>query len=162
MQPRAQNPIRGISVLKLLQFGDHLSQFSVSPRLQRNGQPDGTLQNQMQARTQASNLRYWQIFVDRFFSPTGVLRHSLWCSRDESTKQYEISTAALARYYWTHFCSGVQNIQMILENAREKDLPNGGHFVESTKSSFIYWYANGCQVSHSSPVNRILLMIPSL
>lgn len=34
---------------------------------------------------------------------------------------------------------------MILEMAKEKDLPNGGHFVES-KSCFIYWFTNGHQL----------------
>ena len=45
-----------------------------------------------------------------------------------------------------HFNSGVTNIQMIMEKANEKDLPNGGHFVECTKSCFIYWCNNDCQV----------------
>ena len=35
---------------------------------------------------------------------------------------------------------------MILEKAHEKDLPNGGHLVDSAKSCFIYWFDNGCQV----------------
>lgn len=35
---------------------------------------------------------------------------------------------------------------MILEKAQEKDLPNGGHLVDSAKSCFIYWFDNGCQV----------------
>jgi hypothetical protein len=89
---------------------------------------------------------YWSRFVDKFFSPTGVLRQTLWNSKDQSTKTYEINFAALPRYYWTLFSSGVHNIQMILENAREKELANGGHFVESQKSSFIYWLTNECQL----------------
>jgi len=151
MQPRVTNPLRGASVLKLLQFGDHLSQFSVSPRLQQYGPPDGTHASQPQARKQSNDLNYWQNFVDRFFSPSGVLRQQVWNSDTASTKQFEISTPALPRYYWTHFTSGVQNMQMTLENAREKDLPNGGHFVESAKSCFIYWFVNGCQVSNDLP-----------
>lgn len=62
------------------------------------------------------------------------------------SKQFEISTPALARYYWTQFNSGIKHIQMLVEGAREKDLPNGGHMVESLKTSFIYWFANDCQV----------------
>lgn len=85
--------------------------------------------------------------MDKFFSSGGVLRQQLWNSKDQSAKAYEINFAALPRYYWTLFSSGVHNIQMILENAREKELANGGHFVESAKSSFIYWLTNECQVS---------------
>ena len=89
---------------------------------------------------------YWQAFVDRFFSQTGVLRQQLWNSANDENKSYQISTPALARYYWTHFTSGVRNIQMILESAKERDLPNGGHIVESAKTCFIYWFDNDCQV----------------
>ncbi len=83
--------------------------------------------------------------MDRYFSSVGVLRQKFWSSVDDSTKQYEISNPVLARYYWTNFNSGVQKVQMMLENAKEKDLQNGGHFVESG-CSFIYWFVNGHQV----------------
>lgn len=86
--------------------------------------------------------------MERFFSHAGVIRQQLYYSSDQSTtKQYEISpTPTLARYYWTHFKSGVQNIQMIVERFRELDLPNGGHSVTSEKTSFIYWLTNGHQL----------------
>jgi hypothetical protein len=94
-----------------------------------------------------NDLAYWHRFVDQFFSQAGVLRQQLLCPQDQSSKQYEISTPALPRYYCTHFESGVRKIQMILENAREKELPNSCHYVESQKASFIYWFGNGHQVS---------------
>lgn len=76
-----------------------------------------------------------------------MIRQQLYYSADQSTKQFEISpTPTLARFYWTHFNSGVQNIQMIVERFREVDLPNGGHSVTSEKTSFIYWLANGHQL----------------
>ncbi|KAL8726615.1 MAG: hypothetical protein Q9181_005976 [Wetmoreana brouardii] len=126
MQPRMQT-MKGASVLKLIQFGDQLGSFST--------------------RKQPNDLNFWQIFVERFFSHTGVIRQQLYYSTDQSTKQYEISpTPSLARYYWTQFNSGVQNIQMILERFRELDLPNGGHSITSEKTSFIYWLANGHQL----------------
>lgn len=96
---------------------------------------------------QPNELSIWQHFVDIFFSNAGVIRQQLYYSSDQSTKMYEISpTPTLARYYWTHFNSGVQNIQMIVERFRELDLPNGGHSVNSDKTSFIYWLANGHQL----------------
>ena len=39
---------------------------------------------------------------------------------------------------------------MIMEKANEKDLPNGGHFVECAKSCFIYLCNNDCQVGLST------------
>ncbi|KAL9591635.1 MAG: hypothetical protein Q9179_007525 [Wetmoreana sp. 5 TL-2023] len=127
MQPRMQT-MKGASVLKLIHFGDQLGSFST--------------------RRQPNDLNFWQNFVERFFSHTGVIRQQLYYPMDQSaTKQYEISpTPTLARYYWTHFNSGVQNIQMILERFRELDLPNGGHSITSEKTSFIYWLANGHQL----------------
>ncbi|KAL9034903.1 MAG: hypothetical protein Q9180_005153 [Flavoplaca navasiana] len=127
MQPRLQNPMKGASVLKLIHFGDQLGNFST--------------------RKQNNDLNFWVNFVERFFSHTGVIRQQLYHPADQSTKKYEISpTPTLARFYWTHFNSGVQNIQMIVERFREVDLPNGGHSVASEKTSFIYWLANGHQL----------------
>ena len=150
MQPRMQNALGGNSVLTLLQFGDHLSQFTVSATPRRNGDNRNSHQDALQVRNQSqqpqsNDLSYWQSFVDRFYSPTGVLRQQLSDS-ENNLKAWEIPTSALARYYWTHFSSGVQNMQMIMENARSKDLPSGGHIVECAKSSFIYWFADDCHV----------------
>ena len=61
-------------------------------------------------------------------------------------KVYELSISALPRYYWTHYNHGVQNIQMIMAGATGKELGASGHFVESSRLSFIYWYTNGTQV----------------
>ncbi len=131
-----QNPLKGSSVLKLLNFGDSLSSCLKQQSLDRQ-------ESQVKP---ATEMILWQEFVARFFSASGVLRQQFWCSTDQSTKQYEISTSALARYYWTHFTSGVQNIRMVLEDATEKDLPYGEHVVVESKSCFIYSFANGHQV----------------
>jgi hypothetical protein len=98
----------------------------------------------------------WQSFVSRFFSETGVLRQSLWNEADHASKEFEIQYAALARYYFTHFDSGVRNVQIILQNAQEKELPNNSHFVECQKANFIYWFDNGSQVSQDSSLLRSL------
>jgi hypothetical protein len=88
---------------------------------------------------------YWQSFVDRFYAPGGVLRQGVW-NPQVGSKQFEISTPALARYYLTQYTSGIRQIQMVVEGARERDMPNGGHMVESPRTSFIYWFTNDCQV----------------
>lgn len=118
-----------------------------------NGRQEGTNQNQIAYRKRSNDFAYWQAFADRFFSQSGVLRPQLMAA----AKIFEISTPALPRYYWTHFNSGVQNIQMFLENARERDLPSGGHFVES-KSCFIYWFPNGHHVGQNCPFFYIVFI----
>jgi LIM-domain binding protein len=90
-------------------------------------------------------MNYWRVFVERFFSPRGSLVQQLW-SPSEDTKQYEIATPALPRYYHTIYHSGVKTVQLVLGNAKEKELENGS-VVESLHSSFIYWFENGWQVS---------------
>lgn len=140
----------GVSgILKLLSFADHLSQSSESPspRPQLNGRLDESYHNQVQARMQANDLGYWHAFVDNFFSQKGVLRQALWHSETKENKHFELSTPSLPRYYWAHFNSGITNIQMTFSNAIEKNLPGVGHSVESPKSSFVYWFTNGHQVS---------------
>ena len=99
-----------------------------------------------QTRGEAADILYWQSFVDRFYSPMGVLRQGIW-NPQTGSKQFEISTPALARYYLTQFTSGIRHIQMVVEGARERETPNGGHIVESQRTSFIYWFTNDSQVS---------------
>ncbi len=93
-----------------------------------------------------NDISYWQRFVDQFFSQSGVLRIQLLRPADQETKQYEISTPALPRYYHTHFESGVRKIQMSLENAREKEVSPNCHYVESHRASFMHWFNDGSLV----------------
>lgn len=87
-----------------------------------------------------------------FYSPSGVMRQLLWNTSTRETKQFEVTTQVLARYYFILFGSGVQNIQIVLENVREKELANQCHAVECPKTSFIYWFENGFHVSfYSTP-----------
>ncbi|KAJ5759520.1 Transcriptional activator ptaB [Penicillium odoratum] len=101
------------------------------------------------SRDETADYAYWSAFVDRFYAPGGVLRQGVWSSQTGS-KQFEISTPALARYYLTQFTSGIEQIQMVVDGPRERDNPNGdgGHIVESGRTSFIYWYTNESQVFH--------------
>lgn len=100
----------------------------------------------LQNRDPSPGLPYWQHFVEQFYSPNGVLRQGVWNAQCGS-KKFELSTPTLARYYWTHFTSGVKHMQMIVENAVEKELPTGYQMLDSNKTYFIYWFENGTQVS---------------
>lgn len=137
--------------MRLMQFGDHLSNFGVSSKSLQMYMANGTQRLVAQGVKQRDDLNYWLSFVDRFFSPRGVLRHSVWIMDEKivdegSNKQYEITFPALARYFHTHFESGIKNMQMIMEKGSEKELPNNGHYIESQKSSLVYWFDNGLQV----------------
>jgi hypothetical protein len=145
-QQRQGEKFKGQCLMKLMQFGDHLSSFGVSSRPLQAYMANGAQRLAAQASKQTDDLNYWLNFRDRFFSPKGVLRHSVWMVEDSSNKQYEIAFPALARYFHTHFESGIKNMQMIMEKGHEKELPNNGHYIESQKSSFVYWFDNGSQV----------------
>jgi len=92
---------------------------------------------------------YWHAFVSTFFSPRGVYRLTLPvtgsdpANEDHGNKQYEIVQPALARFFHTHFQSGIERIQLSFEKVtQEKQLPNGCHFVENPKANMVYWFEN--------------------
>ncbi len=143
---RQGEKIKGQCLMKLMLFSDHLSNFGVSSKPLSSYMANGAQRLAAQGAKQRDDLNYWLNFVDRFFSPKGVLRHSVWLVDETSNKQYEITFPALARYFHTHFESGIKNMQMIMERGSEKELATG-HYIESQKSSFVYWFDNGAQVS---------------
>jgi hypothetical protein len=157
-QQRQGEKFKGQCLMKLMQFGDHLSNFGVSSKSLQSYMANGAQRLAAQGAKQRDDLSYWLNFVDRFFSPKGVLRHSVFTTDDNSNKQYEITFPALARYFHTHFESGINNMQMIMEKGSEKELPNSGHYIESQKSSFVYWFDNGTHVS----VNDSRFLLPFL
>lgn len=157
-QQRAGDRLKGQCLMRLVQFGDHLSNFvSISKPLQAY-MATGHQRLVAQGIKQRDDLNYWLQFVDRFFSPRGVLRHSVWLAGENTGKQYEITFPALARYFHTHFESGVTSMQMIMEKGLEKELPNNCHYIESQKSSFVYWFDNGTQVSSLPSTNYLTLV----
>jgi len=102
----------------------------------------------MQAQEKKDDLSFWMNFVAKYFSPRGSFRHTLWIAEDvanPNNKQYEITYPALARYFHTHFDSGIQTMQLILTGTTERQLPTG-QFVDCEKASFVYWFDNGSQV----------------
>jgi hypothetical protein len=136
--------MKGTSIMALLTFAEHLSNFT--------------------SRGEAQDLLYWQAFVDKFYSPVGVLRQGVY-NPQAGSKQFEISTPALARYYLTQFTSGIRQTQMLVEGARERDSPNGGRIVESRRTSFIYWFTNesqlftnGTLIAHFDHNNKIEML----
>jgi hypothetical protein len=116
--------MKGMFLLKLMQFSEHLSGFN-------KGKDD---------------LSYWANFVQQFFSHKGIFRHSLLCKEGETQteKQYELSYPSLARYFYTHFESNVKTIQLVLDKGiTDRPLPNDCHFIENNKASLVYWFDSG-------------------
>ncbi len=93
---------------------------------------------------------YWVNFVGQFFSRNGLFRHTILIKEGDkqAEKQYEISYPALARYFQTHFDSGVKTMQLVLDKGTtDRSLPNDCHFIENSKTSLVYWYESGSHVS---------------
>src|SRR4051794_28964798 len=101
-----------------------------------------------------NDLSYWYNFVDQFFAASGVLRHRYMSLSDNSLKQYEIIKEALPRYYEAHFEGGIRNIQMVLQECREKDTLNQTTFITCSRATFIYLYEGGTQVSLFAPPTK--------
>ena len=114
------------SILRLLAFADQMNKYS--PQNNKN------------------DISYWRNFVDTFFTPSGVMRQTTWSLKDQSTKSYELLCSSLPRYYFLHFESGVQNMQIHFQDIIERALPGGGHYVSSEKAYWIYWLKNGHQL----------------
>ncbi|PHH65433.1 hypothetical protein CDD81_2537 [Ophiocordyceps australis] len=125
-QQHRREGMKGQCMLKLLQFGEHLSAFPG-----HKGKDD---------------ISYWNSFVERFFSQNAVFRHSLHISDAEDTtdKQYEISFAAIARYFHTHFTSGVKSMQLVADKGlMDRAMPGDCHCIETSKASLVYWFETG-------------------
>jgi hypothetical protein len=65
-------------------------------------------------------------------------------------KQYEIAFPALARYFNTHFESGVKMMQLIMSKGiSDRPLPNDCHIIENSKASLGTWFEGGTHVGHA-------------
>lgn len=121
-------PSGGQFILKLVQFSDHLSMFNANA-------------------PHSSTPEHWNAFVNQFWMPDGKLVQHILDNTSSSTKQFAINASSLARYYWTYFDSGVQNIQLQLEGVRESALPNGGgSIVHCNRARYIFWFENNTQL----------------
>jgi hypothetical protein len=79
------------------------------------------------------------------------LKHTiLFKEGDDSAqaKHYEIAYPAIARYFHTHFDSGVKTMQLVLDKGTiDKPMPNDCHILWNDKASLVYWFEDGAHVS---------------
>jgi hypothetical protein len=122
--------LKGMCLLKLMQFSEHLSGFSGI-----KGRDD---------------LEYWNGFVRRFFSHKGAFKHSILIRDGEDQvqqKHYEIAYPAIARYFHTHFDSGVKSMQLVMDKGTtDRTMPNDCHMIWNDKASLIYWFEDGAHL----------------
>lgn len=125
-QQRREN-LKAQCLLKLFQFSEQLSAYPG-------------------ARSR-DDLSYWNNFVQRFFSSAAVFRHSLHANaegEDTGPRQYDIGSPAIARYFHTHFGSGVKSMQLILGlGTVDRPIAGDGYSIENPKASLIYWFETG-------------------
>jgi hypothetical protein len=100
----------------------------------------------MRQSRESNTAEHWQSFVSQFWAPDGRLVQHVLDNTNSSTKQFMINASSLARYYWTWFDSGVQNIQLQLEGVREAPASNSTHWVTCSRARYIFWFANNTQV----------------
>jgi hypothetical protein len=111
----------GMSILRLVQYQNDL------------GNPE-----------RPNELDYWESFVEKFFSPEGVLRQQLWNSKNKGDKTFRIEYPSLPRFYLAHFVGGIEQIWMSVLGASEKALVHAGHHtVWCGTASTKYAYKNG-------------------
>lgn len=139
MQQQRREHIKAQCLMKLSQLSEHLS-----------GCP---------ATRSRDDLSYWNELVGRFFSRSATFRHTLHASaegEDTGPRQYDITFPAIARYFHTHFGSGVKSMQLTLgQGTADRPLPGDGYLIENPKASFIYWFETGSHLVSSGSL-RVL------
>ena len=133
MQQQKREPMRLQCLLRLSQFGESLGAFPGS-----KGKDD---------------ISYWVELVSRFFSTSGVFRHSIDIvdGEDKTSKQYEIPFSALARYFHTYFESGVKKMQLVMDKGFT-ERPSDGFSVENSEASLVQWFEGGAHVVSSGSI----------
>lgn len=86
--------------------------------------------------------------MEKFFSETGAFLHVAYNKATHRTKMFEVVYAALPRYFLSHFSTDVENLQVTIDGAQERNI-GAETKVECDRAKFIYTYKNQCQVSEN-------------
>ncbi|EXJ95424.1 hypothetical protein A1O1_00545 [Capronia coronata CBS 617.96] len=93
-----------------------------------------------------NDLEYWEQTIARYFSPFGSIRQQLFSSKN-GDKSFQLQFPSLARYYHTHFASGVKQILLQSYDHNQSKLPNGGVHIWSSNASLTYVFHNDIRVT---------------
>ncbi|CAG8503390.1 1632_t:CDS:2 [Ambispora leptoticha] len=136
-QPLTNRPPlnQGKGILRIMLFADYL----------------GGEANDPSKKIDKKDIMYWTRFVTEFFTEDGTMRYTLWNSKTDEQRSFDIANSVIPRYYQVNFDSGVTGIQLILGHAREHVSSgfNGttlGHTVDCPRATMIYSYENGTRI----------------
>lgn len=134
-QQQQANAQGGMFILKLMNFNDHLSNFSLD-----NDNPAAN----------GKDITHWHNFVEKHFAADGRLIHSFPNTDhngNPNRKSYEVLRPNVARYFYTYFDSGASSLRLHTEHAREAPHPTtGGQQVTCQKAIFSIAYPNGARL----------------
>ncbi|KAI1611762.1 LIM-domain binding protein-domain-containing protein [Exophiala viscosa] len=100
-------------------------------------------------------LEYWEQTIARYFSQFGSMRQQLFSNKNGVDKSFQLQFPSLARYYHTHFASGVRQILLQSYDHNQNKLPNGGVHIWSTNASLTYVFANDIRVTTTGQLRVI-------
>ncbi|KIW15744.1 hypothetical protein PV08_05794 [Exophiala spinifera] len=102
-----------------------------------------------------NDLDYWEQTISRYFSPLGSMRQQLFSNKNGIDKSFQLQFPSLARYYHTHFASGVKQILLQSFDHNQNKLPNGGVHIWSTNASLTYVFGSDIRVSTTGQLRVI-------
>jgi len=91
-------------------------------------------------------MNYWRQLIQQHFTEDGIFRVVLKYQADKTSKAYEVTAAALPRYFYIHYETEVDQIQLLLDGTMEKAISETHQFVQTERARMIYWFRDGTQV----------------
>lgn len=101
------------------------------------------------------DLEYWEQTIATYFAETGSMRQQLFSNKNGVDKSFQLQFPSLARFYHSHFASGVKQILLQSYDHNQNKLPNGGVHIWSTNASLTYVFANDLRVTTTGQLRVI-------
>ncbi|EEB07174.1 adhesion defective protein [Schizosaccharomyces japonicus yFS275] len=133
----------GYGVMRLMQFNERLNAFDGIPR----------------------DIAYWKKFVHDFFTEQGVFRYTAIVDNQQgqkSTKSFDVSVAALPRFFYLAHTETLKSMYFILGRTQEFLTATNGYFVEASQAQYVCEYASGVQVVTKGCIRAVLSRAQSL
>ncbi|EXJ89477.1 hypothetical protein A1O3_02544 [Capronia epimyces CBS 606.96] len=112
-------------------------------------------QDTLAAPDRPHDLDYWEQIIGRYFSPFGSIRQQLFSNKNGVDKSFQLQYPSLARYYHTHFASGVKQLLLQSYDHNQNKLPNGGVHIWSSNASLTYIFGNDIRVTTTGQLRVI-------
>ncbi|KAI8055744.1 LIM-domain binding protein-domain-containing protein [Syncephalis plumigaleata] len=129
----SSNPAVGVAILRMLQYGEHLCSQNTE---------------------QKKDIGHWYRFVEDYYSANGTMKYTLWHGKNQTKRVFDLKTKAIAHFYHTNFCCGVQAIQFCVEQIKEFTMVNGCLVADCPRASLHYLFEDGSEV-HATGALRV-------